>query len=57
VFLLPAWVSAHHVPWSQERLAKAARVGLSTVRDFEKWRQTPRQDNLAAIRKAIEALA
>jgi transcriptional regulator with XRE-family HTH domain len=40
--------------WSQERLAKAAQVGLSTVRDFEKRRQTPRPDNLAAIRNALE---
>jgi transcriptional regulator with XRE-family HTH domain len=40
--------------WSQERLAKAARVGLSTVRDFEKRRLVPQPDNLAAIRNALE---
>jgi transcriptional regulator with XRE-family HTH domain len=41
--------------WTQERLAAAAKVGLSTVRDFETKRSLPRPNNLAAIRKALEA--
>jgi hypothetical protein len=51
----PAQEYAHQYRRIQTiRLAKAARVGLSTVRDFEKRRQTPRPHNLAAIRKALE---
>jgi transcriptional regulator with XRE-family HTH domain len=35
--------------WSQGRLAEAAGLGLSTVRDFEKGRKTPLPKNLEAI--------
>lgn len=41
--------------WSQQQLADAAQVGLSTVRDFEKGRRTPVSANLIAIRSALEA--
>jgi ribosome-binding protein aMBF1 (putative translation factor) len=41
--------------WSQDDLAKRARVSLSTVRDFEKGRHLPIQATLAAMRRAIES--
>ena len=39
--------------WSQEELAKRARVAISTVRDFEKGRRTPVLHNLEAIMLAL----
>ena len=43
------------IDWSQQALAGAAGVGLSTVRDFEKRRRTPVLANLLAIRAALES--
>lgn len=40
---------------SQDELAKAANVSLSTVRDFEKGRRTPIAVTLAAMEAALVA--
>ncbi len=43
------------IGWSQRELGKAAKVGLSTVADFERGLRTPMVNNLAAIQRALEA--
>ena len=40
--------------WSQNDLAKAAHLGLSTIRDFEKGRRVPTHNNLRGIKIALE---
>jgi len=41
--------------WPQDELAKRAKVGLSTLKDFEGGKRAPMRNNLEAIRHAIEA--
>jgi transcriptional regulator with XRE-family HTH domain len=41
--------------WSQGDLARKAGVGISTIAEFEKGSRTPIANNLAAIRRALEA--
>src|SRR5688572_32551518 len=41
--------------WSQEQLAAASHLGLSTIRDFEKGRRVPTHNNLRGIQLALEA--
>jgi transcriptional regulator with XRE-family HTH domain len=43
------------IEWSQSELASRSNLGLSTIRDFEKGRRIPSVNNLAAIRRALEA--
>ena len=40
--------------WSQADLAKRARIGLSTVKEFESDKREPIPNKLAAIRNAFE---
>jgi ribosome-binding protein aMBF1 (putative translation factor) len=44
-----AWLA-----WSQSDLAKAAKVGLSTVKDFEAGKREPIANNRTAIQTALE---
>ena len=40
--------------WSQQELARRARVGLSTVKDYERGDRRPTTNHLIAMREAIE---
>lgn len=44
-----AWLS-----WPQEELAKRAKIGLSTLKDFESGKRSPMRNNLEAIQTTIE---
>ncbi|WP_426956905.1 helix-turn-helix domain-containing protein [Muricoccus radiodurans] len=41
--------------WTQDELAKTARIGLNTLRNFETGKSVPMTNNLDAIRRALEA--
>ncbi len=40
--------------WNQDDLAKAAKVGLNTLRNFEAGKSAPMTNNLLAIEAALE---
>ena len=41
--------------WTQAELAEKAKVGLSTVKDYESGKRTPIANNLEAIQRSLEA--
>jgi transcriptional regulator with XRE-family HTH domain len=41
--------------WSQRDLAERANVALNTVNEFEAGRRQPTPNNLAALRRSVEA--
>lgn len=41
--------------WTQADLAEKAKVGLSTIKDYESGKRTPIANNLDAIQKALES--
>jgi transcriptional regulator with XRE-family HTH domain len=43
------------IPWSQDQLAVASRVGKATIANFETGKRSPIANNLSAIRAALEA--
>ena len=40
--------------WTQQELASKAKVGLSTVKDYESAKRTPIPNNLEGIKRALE---
>jgi transcriptional regulator with XRE-family HTH domain len=40
--------------WSQDEMAKRAKVGISTLKDFETGKRAPMRNNLEAMRAALE---
>lgn len=41
--------------WSQDELARRANISVGTVRSFEAGLKTPLPNNIAAMRRAVEA--
>jgi transcriptional regulator with XRE-family HTH domain len=56
VLITPAQIRAARglLGWSQEQLAHAAKVGVSTVKDIEAGKRDPIASNLDAIKRALE---
>jgi hypothetical protein len=54
--ILPAQIRAGRamLDWSQEQLATAAQIGVSTVRDFESQRRLTAFEGLPAMKRALE---
>jgi DNA-binding transcriptional regulator YiaG len=54
--ILPAQIRAGRalLDLSQDQLAEAAQVGVSTLRDFESQRRSTAGDSLPALRRALE---
>jgi len=57
IVLTPRLVKAARalLAWSQQDLAKAAKVATSTVADFERGQRTPIANNAQAIRSGLES--
>jgi transcriptional regulator with XRE-family HTH domain len=54
--IIPAQIRAARglLSWSQEELAQAAKIGLSTLRDVETGKRDPTEESSAALRSALE---
>ncbi len=54
--ILPSQVRAARalIGWSQETLAEASSVSISTIRDFESGRRDASSKNLLALRKVLQ---
>jgi transcriptional regulator with XRE-family HTH domain len=54
--VLPSQIRAARalLDWSQEELASACRLGLSTIKDFEAGRRDPAPENMSALWLALE---
>jgi transcriptional regulator with XRE-family HTH domain len=42
------------INWSQDRLAEKARVGVTTIREFENDKTSPHRATLEMLRQALE---
>jgi transcriptional regulator with XRE-family HTH domain len=42
--------------WTQDDLARAAEIGVATVRNFENEKSTPQRSSLKLIQQAFEAV-
>ena len=44
------------IGWTQQELATRAKVGLSTIKDYENGKRTPIANNALAIKTALEVV-
>lgn len=56
IVIIPAQIRAARalIDWSQEKLAKAAGIALTSVRDIEGQKRDAGMETIAAIRQALE---